>query len=571
LTEAADRREWRPFALITCNLFALLLIVAWYSGWSGDFLAPLDHWAFFTFNQTLTWSEPWQYFWAFANTRHFDAGTALVILGLYCWFIFSGAREQMVRRTAVGVVMLVSVVLAIQVSKTFLDGARAGPSVSLEPSIRLSEFVTTFEFKDFSYDSFPGDHGIALIMFTTMIWFFAGRAYGLIMLALSAFMLLPRLVVGAHWLTDHLVGAAFVSLIALSWILATPLHRLAVNWLSAAVDRCYRLAERLLAPLAGGPGQVEPSLKQAPLILGKGFCMGTADIIPGVSGGTMALILGIYERLLNAIRSFDRDWLIDILHFRLSSALARNDLLFLVPLGVGIIAAILFFTRMVPLPMLIVTHPEMVYGLFFGLIVASIVVLMREVDRYGVSQILVTFAGAAAGFAIVNLVPLETPTALWFIFACGFIAISAMLLPGISGSFILLILGKYAYIVEALGTFDLAVIATFMAGAGAGLIVFSRAILWLLERYHQATLLFIKGILIGSLWVIWPFEKRVYETVGDKELLVEATPIWPQSLDTTVATSFALMAAGFIIVMIISRLARRSKPETANSHSESDI
>jgi putative membrane protein len=289
---------------------------------------------------------------------------------------------------------------------------------------------------------------------------------------------------------------------------------------------------------------------------GKGFCMGTADIIPGVSGGTMALILGIYQRLLNAIRSFNREWLTDVLHFRIASALGRNDLLFLGPLGLGIISAILFFTRVVPLPSLIVTHPELVYGLFFGLIVASIVVLMGEVERYGLREILVTLAGALAGFAIVNLVPLETPTALWFIFACGFIAISAMLLPGISGSFILLILGKYAYIVEALGEFDIPVILAFMAGAGAGLIVFSRAILWLLERFHQATLLFIKGILIGSLWVIWPFEERLYETVDDKAVLVDATPIWPQSFDSTVAGSIALMVAGFILVMIIHRLAK---------------
>ena len=283
--------------------------------------------------------------------------------------------------------------------------------------------------------------------------------------------------------------------------------------------------------------------------------MGTADIIPGVSGGTMALILGIYERLLNAIRSFDKAWLADLLRFRIASALGRNDLMFLGPLALGIIAAILFFTRIVPLPTLIVTHPELVYGLFFGLIVASIMVLMREVDHYGPRQVLVALAGAVTGFVIVTLVPVETPDALWFIFACGFVAISAMLLPGISGSFILLILGKYAYIVEALGSLDIPVILAFVAGAGAGLIAFSRAILWLLGRYHQATLLFIKGILIGSLWVIWPFQDRVYRTMGDKEVLIEASPVWPAGLDFTVMGSFALMVAGFLGVMAIHRLA----------------
>jgi len=193
----------------------------------------------------------------------------------------------------------------------------------------------------------------------------------------------------------------------------------------------------------------------------KGMCMGSADIVPGVSGGTMALILGIYERLLRAIRSFDKDWLSLVVKGRFGAALSRNDLPFLAALGAGILAALLFFTHVVPLPKLIVSHPEQVYGLFFGLILASVVILMGAVERYGFGEVAMTLLGVAAGFAIVNLVPVETPDSAWFIFLCGFVAISAMLLPGISGSFILLILGKYAYIIDALGHFDLAVIAVF--------------------------------------------------------------------------------------------------------------
>lgn len=285
--------------------------------------------------------------------------------------------------------------------------------------------------------------------------------------------------------------------------------------------------------------------------------MGTADIIPGVSGGTMALILGIYERLLAAIRSFDSAWLKDLLRMRWPRALARNDLPFLIPLAVGIVGAILFFTRVVPLPTLILTHPEQVYGLFFGLIAASVIVLMGQVDRYGVREILITVAGIVAGLAVVNLVPVDTPDALWFIFLCGFVAISAMLLPGISGSFILLILGKYAYIVGALGALDLPVIVSFVAGAVAGLVVFSRGILWLLDRFHQATLLFIKGILIGSLWVIWPFQDRVYETVRGEDKLIAASPVWPETLDGTFFASIAWMVAGLIAVLLIHRAAQR--------------
>ena len=291
----------------------------------------------------------------------------------------------------------------------------------------------------------------------------------------------------------------------------------------------------------------------------QGFCMGSADIIPGVSGGTMALILGIYERLLEAIRSFDRAWLADLVRLRLTSALARNDLGFLLPLAGGIVLALLFFTRVVPLPRLIVTHPELVYGLFFGLILASVVVLMGEVERYGVREILWALAGTVLGFAIVNLVPVATPNAAWFIFLCGFVAISAMLLPGISGSFILLILGKYAYMIEALGAFDVSVILAFVLGALSGLIAFSRAIVWLLHHYHQATLLVIKGILIGSLWVIWPFQDRVYETIHGKARLVSARPVWPDVIDGTVVWGALLAVAGFVLVIVLHRLSARRR------------
>jgi putative membrane protein len=301
------------------------------------------------------------------------------------------------------------------------------------------------------------------------------------------------------------------------------------------------------------------SLVGVPRHLLKGFCMGSADIIPGVSGGTMALILGIYERLLKAIGSFNQAWLNKVIRMRLREALAGNDLPFLLPLVTGIGLALLFFTRVVPLPRLIVTDPEPVYGLFFGLILASIVILVGEVRKYGPVEIALTLAGVLAGLAVVNLVPVETPTAPWFIYLCGFVAISAMLLPGISGSFILLILGKYAFIIDAIGHFDVLVILAFALGALSGLVVFSRTIVWLLERFHQGTLLVIKGILIGSLWMIWPFQDRVYEVIGGREKLVGARPVWPEALTGSVVLSLSLALAGFVAVMLIHRFSDSRK------------
>jgi putative membrane protein len=293
-------------------------------------------------------------------------------------------------------------------------------------------------------------------------------------------------------------------------------------------------------------------------LMGKGFAMGSADIIPGVSGGTMALILGIYERLLLAIRSFDMVWVRDLAGGRVAAALGRNDLGFLIPLGLGIVGALAFFTRVVPLPELIETHPEMIYGLFFGLILASVWVLLSEAPAFGAREAGWVLLGAIAGFAVVNLVPVETPTALWFIFLCGFVAISAMLLPGISGSFILLILGKYAYIIDALGRVDLVIIGVFLAGMVCGVLAFSRAVTWLLARFHDATMMVIIGILLGSLWVIWPFQARSYATVGDEEKLVGSTPVWPGALDGEALAAFGLLAAGFVLVLVLHRLGKRA-------------
>lgn len=549
--------NWRPLVLIICNALAVLLLASWYSTWGQAFWAPLDQWVFYTFNGSLAEGKVWQGFWAVVNTKRFDYATALLILSLFSFHILNGNRQQIIQRTAAGALIVMAVVLTIQIAKNFLDYGRPGPSTTLEPSILLTQLVTGFDFKDTSGNSFPGDHGIALIMFTSLLWFFAGRSYGLIMAVVSALLMLPRMVVGAHWLTDNLVGSAYISLFALSWLLATPAHGYLVRWLTVPVEKVFKLGERLGLAISQDQDQLNRNIANAPLTVGKGFCMGSADIIPGVSGGTMALILGIYERLLGAIRSFDMTWLRSLLRFDIPSALGRNDLLFLVPLGFGIVAAILFFTRIVPLPGLILSHPELIYGLFFGLIAASIVVLMRQVEHFGPKQLLTALLGVAVGYLVVTLVPVDTPSEPWFIFLCGFIAISAMLLPGISGSFILLILGQYAYIINALGSFNVAVIATFGAGALAGLVVFSRLIVWLLKHYHQTTLLLIKGILIGSLWIIWPFQERIYATVRGKQKLIDANPVLPEAINGTVLASLALMLAGFAVVLLISALADR--------------
>ena len=162
--------------------------------------------------------------------------------------------------------------------------------------------------------------------------------------------------------------------------------------------------------------------------------------------------------------------------------------------------------------------------------------------------------GTLLGWLVVNLVPTTTPDDAWFIFLSGALAITAMILPGISGSFILLILGKYAYIFDAIGHFRFTVIIPFALGIATGLALFSRFLEWLLRIHRQGTIMVIIGILIGSLWLIWPFQNRVYVEVRGKLQLLGSTPQLPDNIDNTVLLSVALMVAGFIVVLVIDRL-----------------
>lgn len=296
--------------------------------------------------------------------------------------------------------------------------------------------------------------------------------------------------------------------------------------------------------------------RESMLVVAKGFCMGSADVVPGVSGGTMAFILGIYQRLLEAIRAFDLHLLGLMRRGRLRPAADHTDLLFLAFLGLGIIMAVFFFTRVVPLPTLIHTHPEPVYGLFFGLVVASVAVLLLGLEDFRGRDLMPVVLGTALGLGVANMVPAHTPETAWFVFLSGALAICAMILPGVSGSFILLMLRKYAYVFDALGRLDMAVIIPFALGAVTGLMVFSRVLVWLLHRFHRAMVLAICGILLGSLWVLWPFQERIYETVRGKERLVSSSPVLPAHLDSGLLWALALGLTGFLAVMAIHRLSR---------------
>lgn len=273
--------------------------------------------------------------------------------------------------------------------------------------------------------------------------------------------------------------------------------------------------------------QDETTFKEAPILAIKGFLMGSADIVPGVSGGTMALILGIYERLLNAIKSVNLEVIKNLITFKWKSAFSKMHLLFLVVLFSGILSAVAFFTKVVPLQIYMFTHPEIVYGLFFGLIVGSIYVLIKEQTQFRLKESIFLLVGIGIGLWVVNMVPSDTPDHPAFVFLTGVISISAMILPGISGSYLLLIMRKYEYVLSNISLMwgedpitGFLNILPFLLGALTGITFFSRFLSWLLSKYKSQTISVLIGFLIGSLFVIWPFQHREFvEQIREVEVL----------------------------------------------------
>lgn len=297
----------------------------------------------------------------------------------------------------------------------------------------------------------------------------------------------------------------------------------------------------------------------------KGVAMGSADVVPGVSGGTIAFISGIYERLLNALRSADVTALKLLLSFRIKDLWKHIDGSFLVVLLAGIGTAVLGLSKVILY--LLANYPEMLWAFFFGLIVASALLIAKSVKRWNAATVIFLLVGAAIAYGVTIAVPVETPTDLWFIFLSGALAICAMILPGISGSFILLLLSKYEFIIRSLTELNLKVIITFALGCVAGLASFSHVLHWLLKRYHDWAIALLMGFMIGSLNKVWPW-KQVLEYYTDRhgklKPIVEANVLPTQYAELTgkepmLAACIALCLIGFATVYLIERAASEKR------------
>ena len=258
----------------------------------------------------------------------------------------------------------------------------------------------------------------------------------------------------------------------------------------------------------------------------KGACMGAADVIPGVSGGTIAFIMGIYDQFVGSIASINAEAVRLLLHGKFRAFWNHINGNFLLALIIGIGTSVVCLAGL--MQMLLSDFPIQTWAFFFGLIVASSIFILRGISGWKLREVLFLVSGIALGIVICTLSPTQTPDALWFIFLSGALAICAMILPGISGSFILLILGKYQYIMStitscvgnvgalwgsagadsALFWQSAAVLAVFLIGAAVGILGFSKFLHWLLARWHKETLIVLAGFIIGSLVKVWPWSNE---------------------------------------------------------------
>lgn len=288
-------------------------------------------------------------------------------------------------------------------------------------------------------------------------------------------------------------------------------------------------------------------------VTARGFCMGAADVVPGVSGGTMAFILGIYDELLNAIHAVNFNLVRLVVTLRLREALAQFPWQFVLALGVGIGSAIVLLSR--PLSHALETHPSLVWAFFFGLVLASIVVVRKRVTRWTPATVVLGVSAAVGAYILVGLTPTETPNDTWFLFLSGAIAICAMILPGISGAFILVLLGKYQYVLSAVTRADILTLVIFAAGCAAGILSFARVLRWLLRRYHDPTVAALAGFMLGSLRRVWP-----WKDAADPQLNV-----LPQAIHPEVVLAVGLMILGAVLVIGIEWLAARQAKQAPPS------
>jgi putative membrane protein len=301
------------------------------------------------------------------------------------------------------------------------------------------------------------------------------------------------------------------------------------------------------------------------LLYFKGLGMGAADVIPGVSGGTVAFITGIYEELLFSIKSIDLESFRLLSKFRIADFWKKINGNFLATVFGGIITSILSLAKL--MSYLLAHYPILIWSFFFGLISIAAPLVLREIKIWTAATFILFLLGIAIAYTITILTPATSPNGLWFIFLAGALAICAMILPGISGAFILLLVGKYHYIITALVEFNIPVILVFLVGCIVGITSFARFLSWILEKYHGATVALLAGFMLGSLNKVWPWREVIEYITNSKGQQIPSLDrsVLPWNYlaktgkDPLIFHAIFMMALGVILIVLIEKIAARLK------------
>jgi putative membrane protein len=259
--------------------------------------------------------------------------------------------------------------------------------------------------------------------------------------------------------------------------------------------------------------------KEAILIVLKGMSMGAANVIPGVSGGTMALITGIFERLINAIKSFNLTAIRLLLKGKIKDFINHTDLYFLIFVFLGLGVAMISIAKL--FEYIFEYYPVYIWAFFFGLVLSSVFFLAREIKKRGIAEIFFFLTGAVIAIMISILSPASENTAIFYLFICGVLATCSMILPGLSGSFVLILLGNYQLImIDAVGNLKIDILIPVVIGGFVGLMGFSYLLSWVFKKFRDVTMSTLTGFVLGSLLILWPWKKQIFVEFGDKEKLI---------------------------------------------------
>lgn len=295
----------------------------------------------------------------------------------------------------------------------------------------------------------------------------------------------------------------------------------------------------------------------------KGVGMGAANVIPGVSGGTIALITGIFERVINAIKSFDANALGLLFKGKIKELLQHVDFYFLLALGSGMILSIISLARV--LKFMFESYPVFIWSFFFGLIVASVYYVGKTIGKWNVGVVVALIAGASLAVWVSFMNPATQNDSFWYLMLCGVVAVCSMILPGLSGSFVLIIMGNYELVmIDAVNEGDFNILLPVILGGIAGVLALSHILSWIYKRYKDQTIAILTGFILGSLSILWPWKNEIYRVDNAGELvlinnekIVQGYSLYiPENLTHEVLLAIIIAILGFVSIAIIERFAK---------------